>query len=86
MKTKLHRIARGLYVMAAMAVGAVPLLVAGTASASLVTSRSVEMSDATLSHANTTYTVSFNTISTASPSIQAIIVDFWDVIFQRSLL
>jgi hypothetical protein len=61
-----------------LGVAAAPVLLSGTAFASLVTSRAIEMSSATASATNTTYHVSFNTISTASPSIQAIIVDFCD--------
>ena len=81
MKTTMHRVTRGLYVALAVAVSAVALLPAlapKALAAGLLTSRSIEMSDATLSHANTTYHVSFNAVTTGSPSIQAIIVDFCD--------
>lgn len=80
MRTKLQRLARGLYIAAAVAVGGVSLLPAlgQTALAAQVTSRNIKMSSATLSNPNTTYTVAFNTISTASPSIQAIVIDFCD--------
>lgn len=81
MKKIARTVPRSIYAVVAAVIVAVttaPLLLVGTASASLVTSRSIEMSDATASQANVTYTFSFNTISTASPSIQAIIVDFCD--------
>ncbi len=81
MRTKLQRLVRGLYIAAAVAVGGVSLLPALRQTAfavSQVTSRNIKMSSATLSATNTTYAVAFNTISTGSPSIQAIIVDFCD--------
>lgn len=81
MKTLAGRFARTVYVLIAtlvLAASAAPLLLSGTAYASLITSRNIEISNATSSASNVTYTVSFNTISTGSPSIQAIIVDFCD--------
>ena len=81
MRASVRKLSRGLYAAIAALVAAAaiaPLFLSGTAYASLITSRNIEMSNATLSATNVTYTVSFNTISTGSPSIQAIIVDFCD--------
>ena len=81
MRAIVRKLSRTFYVFVAAGItvaAAMPLALSGTAYASLITSRSIEMSSATLSATNVTYTVSFNTISTGSPSIQAIIVDFCD--------
>ncbi|HVU59446.1 MAG TPA: hypothetical protein VHC98_01255 [Candidatus Saccharimonadales bacterium] len=82
MKKRMQGLSRNLYavvaaVILALAAG-VPLVLNGTATAAQVTSRSIEMSNATAGATGVTYKFSFNTISTGSPSIQAIIVDFCD--------
>jgi hypothetical protein len=62
--------------LALTAVYALPMLVPSALAAGLVTSRSVQMSSATLSATNTSYLVTFTPATTAT--VQAIILDFCD--------
>lgn len=79
MKTKLHRLSRGLYLVVASVVGAVaivPFLEQTVFAAGQLTTRSIEMSDSTASTSSVTYTVQFNFATTNN--IQGIVVDFCD--------
>jgi len=77
MKTKLHRLARGLYVAAAVAVGAVglaPMLMGTALAAGQVTVRSIEMSDSSPSTTGVSYLVTFTPFT--SLTHPDVIIDF----------
>lgn len=79
MKTRLHRLTRGLYIALALALGAVsflPVLEETVFAAGQLTSRSITMSDSTAGTSSVTYTVQFTFATTNN--IQGIIVDFCD--------
>lgn len=76
MKTKLHRLARSLYLGAAVIVGAVAIvpMLEQTVFAGQAQSRFIELSNSTPSATSVTYNVSFKPTSTAT--VGGIIVDF----------
>ena len=78
MKQILYATRRYVYVVVVLAVVVFPMLpmLTPTASAALVTSRSIEISSSLLSATNTTYAVSFN-IAT-STTIAGVVLDFCD--------